>query len=129
MGDQKTFGLSKHERLHEALLINDLFKSADSFKGFPIIFSYKFSEKPLLSPFAFIFTVSKRKFKRAVDRNRIKRLMKDRLRLQKPALVQALNGRYLYGSLIFTGKELPDYRAIDHSISKFIRQLHEKSIS
>ena len=129
MGDQKTFGLSKHERLHEAPLINDLFKSADSFKAFPIIFSYKFSEKPLLSPFAFIFTVSKRKFKRAVDRNRIKRLMKDRLRLQKPALIQALNGRCLYGSLIFTGKELPDYKAIDHSISKFIRHLHEKSIS
>ncbi len=57
------------------------------------------------------FSVSSKKFKRAVDRNRIKRLMREAYRLQKSSLQHDLeeNGRYLVVFMIYTGNEIPSY--------------------
>lgn len=129
MGELKNFGLNKHERLSQVKLIDDLFKQAFSCKAYPVIFSFKYSERPREVPISILFTVSKKKFKRAVDRNRIRRVMKERIRLHKPELLAALNGKYLYAAMIYTASTLPDYKAIDISVSKFIQHLHEKNRS
>lgn len=77
------------------------------------------------------FTVSKKNFKRAVDRNRIRRLMKESWRLQKNALQLSLqaNGQSLIVFLIFTGKALPEYqlvqKKIEQSIQKFLTLLED----
>jgi ribonuclease P protein component len=129
MGEKKTFGLSKNERLHQVKLIDNLFKQALSFKAYPVIFSFKYSETPLDAPFSFIFTVSKKKFKRAVDRNRVRRLMKESLRLKKTQLIEALNGQYLYAAMIYTSTQLPELKDLETSVNKFIQMLHEKNRS
>jgi ribonuclease P protein component len=129
MGDKKTFGLSKYERLHQVKLIDNLFKQALSFKAYPVIFSYKYSETPLEAPFSFIFTVSKKKYKRAVDRNRVRRLMKESVRLKKPQLLEALNGQYIYAAMIYTSPQLPELKDLEISVNKFITMIHEKNRS
>lgn len=60
------------------------------------------------------FAVSKKYFKRAVERNRIRRLMRECYRLQKNNLQNQLeeNGKSLAVFFLFTGKELPDYKLI-----------------
>lgn len=70
------------------------------------------------------FTVSKKNFKRAVDRNRIRRLMKESWRLQKNALQLSLqaNGQSLIVFLIFTGKELPEYQLVQKKIEQSIQK-------
>jgi ribonuclease P protein component len=63
----------------------------------------------------FIFTVSKKKFKRAVDRNRIKRLMREVVAKSE------INNKNI--AFIFTGVELPTYTEVELSINKIISRI------
>ena len=71
--------------------------------------------------------VSKRHFKRAVDRNRIKRLLREAYRTQKLPL-QALLKERGYGKLfiLYTGKELPDYQLIREKVGKVLGRLEKE---
>ena len=71
------------------------------------------------------FAVSSRNFKKAVHRNRIKRLMREAWRLQKNELQLSplLVGQSLNLFLIYTGKELPAYTMIFEKIALVITRL------
>jgi ribonuclease P protein component len=71
------------------------------------------------------FGASSRQFKRAVDRNRIKRLCREAWRLQKQALQQCLNDKGLYMAVffIYTGKGLPDYPMVTQKIGVALQRL------
>lgn len=125
MGENTKLSFNKSEHLKNIKLIDNIFKNPVSVKSFPLIFSFKSADYPTETPLQVLFTVSKRNFKRAVDRNRIKRLMRDRLRLRKPELITALKGKKVYAALIYTSKEMPEYRVLDQSIEKLIKKLHE----
>lgn len=60
----------------------------------------------------FVFTVSTKRFKRAVDRNRIKRLMRE--------AVKDLNINNKYVAFVYVGKELPTYTEVENSIKTII---------
>ncbi len=84
----KTF--SKQERLSSVKDIETLFKKGKSLFVFPlkvIFISSKTQqhtkEKEIISSPRLLISVSKRNFKRAVDRNRIKRQIREGYRLQK----------------------------------------------
>ena len=72
--------LGKKERLKSQKLIGRLFEEGISIKIFPFRLIYIVTEKPLLQS---SFSVPKRNFKKAVDRNRIKRLIKEAYRLER----------------------------------------------
>jgi len=75
------------------------------------------------------FGAGSRHFKRAVDRNRIKRLSREAYRLQKKPLLQSLEEKRLSLAVffIYTGRELPDYVTVTEKIGvalqKLIREL------
>jgi ribonuclease P protein component len=70
-------------------------------------------------------TVSSRHFKKAVDRNRIKRLIREALRLQKNELESSLNtnNKQLSLFLIYTGNALPEYKVIFDSCAVILKKL------
>lgn len=75
-------------------------------------------------------SVSKKYFKRAVDRNRIKRLMREGYRLQKQGLILALQlkGVMLHLFIIYTGKELPAFEEVKAKLKTVLQRL-EKEIA
>lgn len=71
------------------------------------------------------FGASSRHFKKAVDRNRIKRLGREAYRLQKEPLLRRLTGKGLSLAVffIYTGKELPEYATITEKIGVILQKL------
>ncbi|HPD52683.1 MAG: ribonuclease P protein component [Bacteroidota bacterium] len=76
-------------------------------------------------PAATAFSVPKRNFRRAVDRNRIKRLLREAFRKNKAELYTLLEERKQEVALlfVFTGRKLPDYRQVETQVMRCLQQL------
>jgi ribonuclease P protein component len=120
----KKLTLKKDERLKRRKIIEQLFSEGRAVTAFPIRVQYKMVDQ-LTVPLQAGFSVSSRNFKRAVDRNRIKRLMREAYRLQKAPLEQSLQTkqRRLALFLIYTGKELPAYTLIKDKVEAVLKKL------
>lgn len=72
-----------------------------------------------------MFSVSKRIYKRAVDRNRIKRLMRESYRKQKEIVHPVLsnNQKHCMMQFIFTGKQLPEYTYVYSRVSELLKRM------
>ncbi len=113
----------KEERLCSKKLIDQLFQDGKSFLSFPLKVVYLETEVPLHSPVQAGFTVSKKTFKRAVHRNRIKRLMREAYRLQKHELYQHLGDKRMTVFFIFIAKEITDYKTVEKAMKKAIQRI------
>ncbi len=120
---------AKEERLYEKKLIDQLFKDGKSFFVFPFKVFYMSHEAAGLSLPKVLLSVPKRNFKRAVDRNRIKRLMREAYRRNKSSLSEGEEGcrQQLLIGLIYTAKVEMDYVEIERKIILILQQLLEKN--
>jgi ribonuclease P protein component len=76
-------------------------------------------------PAQFAFAVSKKIFPLAKDRNRIKRLMRESVRLQKPAFYKILQekNKQLILLLSYHSKKMSNLKEIDESITKLLNKV------
>lgn len=131
MAKEASFG--KEEKLKSRKAVEELFAGGKSQNIFPIRITYRFlpanpDEKPGLKTGV---SIGRKNFKKAVDRNRIKRLLRETYRLQKKELIQAAIEKQLKGFIffIYTDKVLPDYKAISEAMSKCLEFLKGKITS
>ena len=119
------FTLGKNERLKHRKLIEHLFGTGKSFVVAPFRVHYSFEKLPSKFPAQAGFTASSKTFKRAVDRNRIKRLTREAYRLQKGDLYNALNekSRQLIIFFVYTGKEIAEYETVVKSVAAILKKL------
>ncbi len=128
----KEAGFGKAEKLKSRKLVEELFARGKSQSVFPIRIFYKFlplqgEEKTIMQAGV---SVSKKNFKKAVDRNRIKRLLREAYRLQKKELAQLLKQQQKKGYVffIYTDKGLPDYQTIFDTMAKCLIVLKRKAV-
>ena len=107
-------------------MIQQLFDEGRSFSHFPFRVMYLQPESQI-SPLQAGFTVSTRHFKKAVHRNRIKRLMRESYRLQKNSLKNLLEKDHKNLALffIYTGKALPKYEEVFEKIGEALKRLED----
>jgi ribonuclease P protein component len=123
--NQPRYTLGKEERLKSRKLIDLLFKEGKSFSNFPFRIIWKYLPEENNNFLQAGFTVSNRNFKKAVDRNRIRRLMKESYRLQKNELQYHLesNSKRLGIFLIYVGKEIPTHPLVVEKIATILERL------
>ncbi len=100
-----------------------LFAEGSSVKSYPLVLAYMPCD--IEEPFKVGFSVSKRNFKTAVDRNRVKRLLRENFRKNK-YLFTDKNGESFLLMFLFVGKELPEYQQVNKALIKVAKRWQEK---
>ena len=122
-GGKETFSFQKAERLCSKKIMDKLFQEGKTIFVFPVKIVYLESKLPSDYPVQAAFTVGKRNFKRAVQRNLIKRRMREVYRLNKSNFYDAIGEKQVAVFFIFTGKTISEYRQIETAIKKGMKKL------
>ena len=120
------FTLGKQERLKSKKLIEKLYKEGNSVKSFPLRMMYLQTSHTSNFPAQVGVSVPKRNFKRAVDRNRIKRLMRETYRLQKQIVYHNLEQPYVF-MISYLGKEEWKYEELYKKMEKLLKLFIEET--
>ena len=121
--------LNKKERIKKQKDIELLFKGGQTFYLFPYKVFYSINARePDEEPLLFGTGVGKRNFKKAVDRNRIKRLAREAFRTQKIPLKEQLmaSGKQMKLFLIFTGREIPSFAVVNEKVQSILKKLQNE---
>ena len=121
------FTFPKIERLCGDYRLNSLFLQGEAFIAYPLRVVYFFAEKDDF-PVKILISVSKKRFKRAVKRNLLKRRMREAYRLNKNILHESLKGKNLtlFVGFMYVGNEISEYAAIDKKMQEALEKLAEK---
>lgn len=125
--ERQTF--SKNERLKSRKLINNLFDCGKIIHHYPFKVLYHITKNQDFNFTAQIaISVSKKNFKRAVDRNYIKRKIKETYRQNKHLLYKELDktDQKLYFFVIYTVSHDIDYLTLDKEMKLLIQKLNNK---
>lgn len=120
----KKFTINKDERLKSRKSIEQLFKEGKKIilSPYRVLYTINSSDEPSL---LFGTGVSAKNFKKAVDRNRIKRLIREAYRLQKNPLQEKIESKNIQLNVFFlyTAKELPEYDKVHKQIGILLNKL------
>jgi ribonuclease P protein component len=119
------FKYSKKDKLKSKKQINLIFEQGASVMAYPLLIKYHeltFKDKVLLKAGV---SVSKRNFKKAVDRTKIKRLLRESYRLNKPYYFDSLTQSY--GIMImYIGTEKPQFYSLNKTLKSLLNKLDKK---
>lgn len=115
----------KEERLSEKKIIEKLFERGCDFYVSPFKVLWEHADFESKYPAKVMIAVSGRNFRKAVDRNRIKRLMREAYRKNKHILYEALQNsseKYAF-MLLYTGKIIIPFRDMESKIILILQRL------
>jgi ribonuclease P protein component len=119
----QTFG--KAERVCNGRTIEKLFKTGTTVKAYPLMASWTETEKSDQSSLSVLISVSSKRFRLAVDRNLLKRRIREAYRKNKMPLLQFAEQKNLNIALllIYSGKEPESYKMIERKIIVILQRL------
>ncbi len=122
------YTLKKVERLCAKSQIDLLFKQNDSVFKYPLKVFFVGQKTDSDRPSQVLIVVSKRNYKRAVDRNRIKRLIREAYRKNKGVLYQYANVKGMYVSLaiVYVGKTILPMSEIERKLILILQRISNK---
>lgn len=121
--------LRKSERLDKKKVIEKMFAGGSrSFSVFPLRVVYLLPVEELEAPVSILVSVSKRRFKRAVKRNRVKRQIREAYRMNKHGLLAVLTEKKcrLAVAFIYLSDQLVDSSVIEDRMKTALARIAEK---
>jgi ribonuclease P protein component len=116
------FKFSKPERLSSKIEIDQLFADGKNIKIGKLLFKFIVKEEAAWPHVQYLIVVPKRRVKKAVDRNRIKRQLREVIRLNKTKTPLVANKRLLL-SVIYQGSENVEYSRLEHDFLEALNAL------
>lgn len=121
--------LAKTERICSKNLIDRMFTGGEarSFSVFPLRVVYMSADESL-EPVSILVSVSKKRFKRAVKRNRVKRQIREAYRLNKGILTEVAirSGQNIALAFIYLSDELVSSETIQEKMRIALNRIAEK---
>jgi len=119
-------GLPKQAKLKSKTSLDEIFASGKSFTVFPIKVFYRVIPRENEKiPIQAGVGVSSRNFKKATDRNRIKRLLRETYRTQQ-ALLTVQEEQKLEVFFLFLAKELPVFSELKSAMETVLKKVNER---
>lgn len=115
------YSYKKSEKLKSKKLIEQLFSEGKTVSVFPlrlIFIETSFRENVKLKVGV---SVSKRNFKKAVDRNKIKRLLREAYRLNKPKCFNNITTQYAF-MILYIGNEKSNFKNLEIKMKQLFEQ-------
>lgn len=126
------FGFGKKDRLKRYKTIKALFSGGESIGAYPLRLVWIDLERGTLPHFSQIaFAVGRKHFKKATQRNRIRRLLREAWRLNKHRVEESLEAseRDWAFILIYTGKEELPFGQIQSALVKLIDRFSKRTLN
>lgn len=126
----KVYGFGKEEHLYLRKEIEGLFSSDKKMLSYPYRALYRLIPEEEVAA-KLLINAPKRRLKRAVDRNRVKRLIREAYRLHKGILTdkaREANTTVLLG-IVYIGEELPTYERTEKAVKYFLHRITEELTS
>jgi ribonuclease P protein component len=120
-----SFSYPKKEKLKSQKLIEQLFSDGKSVSAFPLRMVYIKTAFEENVQFKTGVSVSKRNFKNAVDRNRIKRLIREAYRLNKPSYFNNISESYAL-MILYISKDGTDFVSIEKKMKQLLDTFSKK---
>jgi len=122
---KKSHTLGSDKRLKSKLKLNELFSTGTAIKVFPLRALVSSEEGPEGGSVQVAFSAPKRKYSKAVDRNRIKRLMRESYRVyghgfQQLAIELKCNTSILF---VYISHKIVDQEKMDESMTLVLEQI------
>ncbi len=118
---QKKFTYPTSDKLKSKKRIGQLFAKGKAVKSFPLRLIYIPINEEEKVQRNFGVSVSKRNFRKAVHRNRVKRLMRECYRLNQHLLETPTNKGYAL-MMIYQNNELPEFNALMKATQKLFQK-------
>ena len=113
------FTLGHDERLKSRKQIAALFERGKQVKVYPLKLTYLHVAHGSKFPARAAFSVPKRNFKKATDRNRVKRLLKEVYRKEKYTLYDSLDQPLIF-MITFMGNTFPTYENVEQKMKQLL---------
>lgn len=120
------FTFNKKEKLKSKKLIERLFAEGKSVSSYPLKLLYLKVEHTSDCMIQAGVSVSKRKFKNAVDRNKIKRLLRESYRTQKHVIHERCSDKYIFMFLYIDENE-KNYVFIEEKMANLLQKFVKKT--
>ena len=119
------FSFGKKHKLCSRTTINEVFDSGEQLKFFPYVVRYKEASLSDNMPFQVVFSAPKRIFRKAHERNRVKRICREAFRLNKHELQEYLedNNKQLALFVVYTSKKELEHNDLQKRTTKLFQQL------
>jgi len=127
----KTNGFSKEEKICSDLQISSLFDKGTSFICYPVrVVWAEINDNGTSPAVKVLLSVSKKKLKHAVDRNRVKRLMRESYRLNKSVLYDntALADRKLNICFLWLSSETVDFKRVSRKMREALSRISDQLV-